>query len=257
MNILTALIVDDEPLARAHLRRLLERQEVRVVGEAESAVEALQFAEDLQPMLLFLDIQMPGLTGMQIAGALMQLENPPLLVFVTGYSEHAVAAYEQNAMDYLVKPVSPERLTKTLERARERLASTQIRAKEQENILRQANDAPLLRRLPVRGDYTVRLIRVEDIECATAREKRVFVRTPEGEHRTYYTLKQLETLLPPDRFLRIHDSCVVNLDRVEELLFLGNHSYAIRLSNGMQLPVGRTRYVELRQRLGLDANKAS
>ncbi len=256
IHILSVAIVDDEPLARAHLRRLLEVQGVQVVGEGENAEEALQLAEDLKPDLLFLDIQMPGLTGMQIAKALVQLEASPLLVFVTGYSEHAVAAFENDAMDYLVKPVSPDRLAKTLQRARERLANNQARSQEKERILRDGNGSPPLRRLPVRGDYTVRLIRVEDILCAVAREKRVFVRTLEGEYRTYYTLKQLETLLPPDQFLRVHDSGLVNLERIEELIFLGNHSYAIRLSSGFQLPVGRTRYAELRQRLGLDPNSA-
>jgi DNA-binding LytR/AlgR family response regulator len=111
---------------------------------------------------------------------------------------------------------------------------------------------PPLQRLPIRTDYAVRLIRVEELLCAVAREKRVLVRTKQGEYRTYYTLTQLESLLPSDRFLRIHDSCIVNLDTVEELLFLGNHAYMVRLSNDQQLPVGRRRYAELQRRLGLD-----
>src|SRR5437762_7674024 len=115
---MTALIVDDEPLARVHLRRLLEGQEVEILGEAESATLALQQAEDLQPELLFLDIQMPGLTGMQVASALLHLDVSPLIVFVTGYSEHAVTAFEHDALDYLVKPVAADRLAKTLVRAR-------------------------------------------------------------------------------------------------------------------------------------------
>ena len=121
MKTLTALIVDDEPLARAHLRRLLEAQHLSILGEAENVPEALQLTEDLRPDLLFLDIQMPGLSGMQAASALLHLAHAPLIIFVTGYSEHAVAAFEQDALDYLVKPVSPDRLTITLLRAKERL----------------------------------------------------------------------------------------------------------------------------------------
>jgi DNA-binding LytR/AlgR family response regulator len=249
--VLTVLIVDDEPLARVYLRRLLEGQGVQVVGEAGDAATALQLAEALHPHLILLDIQMPGLTGMQMASALLHLQNPPLVVFVTGYSEHAVVAFEHDALDYLVKPVMSERLAMTLARARERLADRQARQQMRQRILQRASKSPPLRRLPVRTDYAVRLLRVEEILCAHAREKRVFIYDKEGEHRTYYSLKQLEVLLPADRFLRVHDSYLVNLDYVEELLFLGNHAYEIRLSNHQHLPVGRTYYPELKRRLGL------
>jgi DNA-binding LytR/AlgR family response regulator len=248
---MTALIVDDEPMARAHLRRLLEAQRVEIVGEAENAVHALELAEDLRPELIFLDIQMPVLTGMQMASALLHQEPAPLIVFVTGYSEHAVAAFEHEALDYLLKPVAPDRIARTLVRARERLGDAEGRRQTRERVLQRAAEGPL-RRLPVRGDYVVRLIRVEEIICAVAREKRVFVRTKDDECRTYYTLTQLEALLPADQFLRIHDSVLVNLERVEELLFLGNHAYQVRLSDKQCLPVGRTRYAELRRRLGLE-----
>jgi DNA-binding LytR/AlgR family response regulator len=98
---------------------------------------------------------------------------------------------------------------------------------------------------------------VEEIVTAMARDKRVFVRTAEGEHRTYYTLTQLEALLPPDRFLRVHDSCIVNLETVEEVLLLGNHTYALRLSNGEQIPLRRTRYPELQRRLRIKEDESA
>jgi DNA-binding LytR/AlgR family response regulator len=249
--VVSALIVDDEPLARAHLRRLLEAQNVEICAEAENAAQALQLAEDRRPDLLFLDIQMPGLTGMQAASALMHLDAPPLVIFVTGYSEHAVAAFEQDALDYLLKPVAPERLARTLVRARERLADRTALRSVEEQVDTRATESEPLKRLPIREDYVVRLLRVEEILCAVSREKRVWVRTVAGEHRTYYSLSQLESLLPPDTFCRIHDSCLVNLDKVEELVFLGNHSYMVRLSNEELVPVGRTRYAELQRRLGL------
>lgn len=241
-----ALIVDDEPLARAYLRQLLEEQEVIVVAEAESATQALLFNEELQPEILFLDIQMPGLTGLQLAAALRQSSPQVLLVFVTGYSEHALTAFEHAALDYLVKPVATARLAQTLARARERLSQPEQEA-------RPAEELPLtpLKRLPIRQDYSVLLPRVEEIRYALAQEKRVVVQTSEGEYRTYYTLGQLERLLPAELFLRVHDSCIVNLERVEELLYLGNHAYGLRLSGGHQLPVSRTRFSLLQQRLGI------
>jgi two-component system LytT family response regulator len=271
---LTALIVDDEPLARVHLQRLLEQHGIQIVGEAENAALALQLAEDLHPDLLFLDIQMPGLTGMQLASALLYLDRAPMLIFVTGYSEYAVDAFEQDALDYLVKPVAPDRLAKTLVRARERLSNQSERRQTELHVIQRIYEAaPLPRvrpsaqgpalcasrihpraftRLPVRENYTVHLIRVEEIICAIARDKRVFVQIPDGEYRTYYTLAQLETLLPADRFYRLHDSCIVNLHLIERIHFLGNHSYTVQLLNGQQLPVGRTRYAELQIRLGLN-----
>ena len=272
---LTGLIVDDEPLARAHLRRLLTAQEVEIVAEADNVATALEFAEDLRPDIVFLDIQMPGLTGMQMASALLHLDTPPLVVFVTGYSEYALDAFDRNALDYLVKPLSPDRLARTLARARERIANRGIRSERADTLAAGEDEDDLeekalpasyvetqrlegtvpatLRRLPIRENYAVRLVRVEEIVCAVAREKRVYVRTAGGEHRTYYTLTQLETLLPPDRFLRIHDSCLVQIEKVEEILFLGNHTYRVRLSDGELLPVGRSRYPELQRRLGLEA----
>jgi two-component system response regulator LytT len=256
------LIVDDEPLARGYLRRLLEAQGVEVLAELESATEALQRAEDLHPDLVFLDIQMPGMNGMQMATALQELEAPPLLVFVTGYSEYALAAFEHDSIDYLLKPVSADRLARTLTRATVRLADRQQRTPDTEDepsILGSdslaapgASDKTPIARLPIREDFSVRLLRVDDIICAAAREKRVFIITATGEHRTYYTLKQLETILPSERFFRVHDSYMVRIDLVKELHLLGSHSYAIRMEGGLLVPVGRARYRELQSRLGLD-----
>jgi two-component system, LytTR family, response regulator len=248
---LTCLIVDDEPLARAYLRSLLADQGAEVVGEAEDAAEALRMADDLRPDVVLLDIQMPGLTGLQMATALMQSDGAPLIIFVTGFSEHAVAAFERDALDYLLKPVSPERLGMALQRARDRRRDMRALADLRHRIAARSAQLPPLRRLPVRADFAVRLLRLEDIVLAMARDKRVFVRTASGEHRTYYTLKQLESILPPDGFARIHDSFLVNLDAVEEVLLLGDHDYEVRLSDGQRLPVGRTRYAELLRRLGI------
>ena len=108
-------------------------------------------------------------------------------------------------------------------------------------------------RIPVRGDYAIKLLRTEELLCALARERKVYLRTSDGvEHRALHTLVQLEKLLPEGRFFRVHDSYLVALDRVEELLFLGNHDYELRLTGGFRVPVGRSRYLELRRRLGLE-----
>jgi DNA-binding LytR/AlgR family response regulator len=214
-------------------------------------------AEELRPDVLFLDIQMPRLTGMQIADALAQRAETPLLVFITGYSEYALSAFEHAALDYLVKPVTPERLAIVLTRARERLEEKRARERVRRHAEQPQEPPPPLRSLPVRSDYAIRFIPLPEILCAVAREKHVFVRTREEEARVNYTLTQLEMLLPADRFARIHDSALVNLDAVVELLFLGDHTYEVRLRNNQRLRVGRTRYAALLRRMGMNPRTES
>ena len=155
----------------------------------------------------------------------------------------------------MVKPVSSERLELALARARSRLADLALRSLSETAIASQSRATPL-KRIPVRDGYSVHLVRIEDIFCATSRSRRVYLWTEGKEYRTYYTLSQLEEMLPPDVFMRIHDSAIVHLDRVEEIMLLGNHSYMVRLSNSHQIPVGRSRYSELQRRLGMDSSIA-
>lgn len=253
----TALVVDDEPLARAHLIKLLSAQGVNVIGEAGDSTDALRLAEDLHPDLLFLDIQMPGLTGMHLAGALQFSSANSHIIFVTGFSEHALQAFEHGALDYLVKPVSAERLAKTLARVRALLSAPAPRITATESVMQDVAASEPIQRLPIRTDYAVRLVRVEDIRWAQSRQKRVVIVTADGEFPTYYTLTQLESLLPADQFQRIHDSCIVRLNLVEEILFLGNHTYGVLLTGGQELPVGRSRYAALQQKFGVSGLPSS
>jgi len=238
------VIADDERLARIWLRNALETQGAEVVGEGQSGVDAIQLCAELQPDALFTDIRMPDLSGMEAVAAISQLPKAPRLVFVTGYAEHAAEAFEKAVFDYLLKPVSPARLALTLSRLRQAMAETAPAAPAE------VTGGPL-QRLPIRTDYAVRLLRVEQIECAVAREKRVFVRTKEEEFKTTYTLTQLEGLLPADKFFRVHASVIVQLERVEQINFLGNHSYSARLASGINVPIGRNQYPGLQERLGV------
>jgi DNA-binding LytR/AlgR family response regulator len=230
---------------------LVDALGVDVIGDAPNALIAIQHVEDHHPDVVFLDVQMPEISGLQLAGTLIKLEQPPLIVFVTGYSEHALAAFDHEALDYLVKPVASERLAKTLAKVRMRLTDKSARHAAEVQIEEKSREAPM-RRLPVRGQYSVRLVRIEDIFCATARNKKVYIHTEDAEYSTYYTLTQLEDLLSSEVFCRVHESAIVNLDRIEEIHFLGNHSYRVSLTNRMQIPIGRSRYAELQKRLGLE-----
>ncbi len=245
---MTALIIDDEPPARSLLRRMLESQRVEVVGEGGSGVEALNLSESLKPDLVFLDIQMPDLTGLQAAAALIHMDPSPRIVFVTGFSQHAPKAFEYAAFDYLLKPVEPDRLALTLTRASKSLSQ----AKNALPAEVKPGDLAPAKRLPVRTDYAIKLLRVEEIDFALAREKKVYLRAGGVDLKTYYTLVQLEGLLPANEFARTHASAIVRLSRIEELNFLGNHTYSVTLTDESVLPVGRTYYPELLKRLGLE-----
>lgn len=245
---LTAILIDDEPLALVHLKRLLENQGVQILATSESAHRALELVLQNQPDLLFLDIQMPETTGIQLAAALQGIPQPPLLVFATGHSEYALPAFEYHALDYLLKPISPDRLIKTLTQAyarrQERLANTTPTEK--------SVAPPVPRYLPVRTDYALRFLAFDEIVYCQSKDKKVLLHTTQREElRTTQSLLSLEELLPEDAFLRTHDSYLVALSQIQELLFLGNHEYQLQLREGTRIPIGRTRYAEVRRRLGL------
>lgn len=246
-RIVKALIVDDEPLARELLRGMLEREGVQVIGEAVEAADGLAMAEDLAPDVVFLDIRMPGISGVEATSMFTQLEPPPLVILVTGYSEHAVEAFGRSALDYVLKPVSPERIGLALAKARKQLALHR-KARRGEALRRVGKLAPA-QRLPIRVKGAIKLVPIERILYAVTSGKCVLVRTKEAEFRTSYTLTQLEGILPAT-FMRVHASCVANLGAIEEILLLGEHTYGIRLVSGEELPLGRQQYPKLQERLG-------
>ena len=237
-----ALVVDDEPLARAHLAFLLREAGVGAVDEAQDGPQCLSRCRqrDRRPDWVFLDVRMPGLDGMAVADALRAggADPPPALVFVTGYEDFAVQAFERAAVDYLLKPVARARLAATLERLAGRPAPP-------------APALPALQRLPVRTDYAVRLLEVGQIVAAAARERRVEIITEDVVYPTYYTLAELERRLPPAQFLRVHDGWIVNLARVVEVHNLGGQTYETTLRGTAQrAPVSRRRLRGLQEALG-------
>lgn len=242
-----AIVVDDEPLARELLTRLLGESKVQVVGESGEITEALKLAQELTPDVVFLDIQMPGLDGIQGAHLFSHVDPAPQIIFVTGYSQYAVDAFRESATDYLLKPVSQERLALALAKCRKQWVLRKRAAKSEQT--KRAAQAPPIKRLAVRQRGAIRLIPVEKILCAMAQNKQVSIQTRDGQFLTSHTLAHLETFLPPV-FIRTHASCIVNLAAIQEILVLGNHSYAILLANGEEVPLSRHHYRELQERLG-------
>lgn len=248
---MTALIVDDESLARVLLRGMLEREGVSVIGEAEDAAGGLAKAEELSPDVVFMDVRMPGVSGVEATTMFNELEPAPLVILVTGYSDFAVEAFGRSALDYVLKPVSPERISMALSKARKQLA-LQRKARRSEASKRVTKLLPT-QRLPIRIKGAIKLVAVERILYAATAGKGVQVRARDAEYKTTYTLTQLEELLPTN-FMRVHASCIVNLGVVDEILLYGEHSYGIKIFGGEELPLGRHQYQKLHERLGLSAS---
>ncbi len=245
------LIVDDEPLARERIRTLLrEEADVEIVGECGDGPAAVEAVRRLQPDLLLLDVQMPGMDGFGVLRALEPTRCPEV-IFVTAYDRHAVKAFEVHAVDYLLKPFKPARIREALRRARERLAQRRggTTSENLAALLAALQPArPYLSRIAVKsGDRTI-FVKASEIEYAEAAGNYVVLHTGRENHVIRETLGALEYQLDPRRFVRINRSTLVNIEQIRELqpAFKGEHVVVLR--NGKSLPL--TRGVrELQERL--------
>jgi DNA-binding LytR/AlgR family response regulator len=244
------LIVDDEKPAREELRWLLEQcPGVEVTAQAASAEQARELLEQdtaAKPELVFLDINMPGVDGMRLAELLREkpADERPLVIFVTAYDDHAVDAFEVDAVDYLLKPVRLERLQKALERARGRLES----APASESAANGQPNGRSLERISVEDRGVYRVIPVDDILFFEAEDGIVVAATGEERFITDFSLKFLEDNLSPDTFFRCHRSHIVRLDAIESIAPWGAGTYRLILSrdDDLGVPLSRSRAAELK-----------
>jgi len=232
-----AVVVDDEIHAREELAALLrETGAVEVVALCADAVEAIPVIRREQPEVLFLDVQMPAVSGFELL-ALIDPDDLPPVVFVTAHDAFAVKAFEANAVDYLLKPVEPERLARTVERLRLGQAR-----------LPPAALAPAIRRIPCQGARSIKLVDLAEVESVRSSEAGVYVVTAAGEHFTDLTLRVLEERAG---FLRVHKQHLVNVDRVVEILLGDEEGSSVRTRSGHTVPVSRRFLPLLKQRLGV------
>ena len=238
----TALLVDDEPLAREGLRILLARDpEVSAIREAKDGREAVEAIRTGRPDLVFLDVQMPEMDGFAVAQE-VGAGQMPAVVFVTAHDKYAIQAFEINAIDYLLKPVTEERFAKALARAKDRLQSRPAdEASRQILSLLETIASPtrFLKRLAVRSAGKTVFVDVEDIDWIEAAENYVQLHAGRAEHLLHVTMNTLEKSLDPELFLRIHRSVIVNVRRVKELHPVMHGEYVVTLSNGVRLQSGR------------------
>lgn len=236
-----ALLVDDEALARDRLRRLLaEAADIEIVGEASDGAEAMERIDELKPSVVFLDIQMPGCTGLEVAAALS--DPRPQIVFCTAYDRYAIDAFELHAVDYLLKPINRARLAQALARVRAGTVAPPLDA-----ALRAA--APVKRFLARKGNR-FRVVAATDV-LAFVSENGLTKLLATGDH--YWlspTLSELEARLDAAQFCRISRAAIVNLDAVHELTpATGGHG-ELTLRDGTRLEVSRRRFRDLTERLG-------
>lgn len=249
-QILTALIVDDEALARDELAYLLKDfPEVEVAATAANGLEAIDLIEDIEPDLVFLDVQMPGLDGLGVIRRLREKDTPlPYFILATAFDNYAVEAFQVEAFDYLLKPVEKERLAATLERARRAIASRPARLEATEPDLPRPPGGYKTKVL-VRRDNRNWIVDANEIIYATIDDGLITVVTPtlEGES-TYKTIEELQSSLDPEQFWRVHRSWLVNINRIREVIPWFKSSFQLRMDDkkGTEVPVSRVQTKRLR-----------
>ena len=250
---LRTLIVDDEPLARERLRRMLGRErDVEVVAECRNAREAARSIRRLQPDLVLLDVQMPGADGFEVLTS-MAPARPPALVFVTAYDEYAVRAFAVRALDYLLKPVTRSRLHEAVERARARAASRgaqELHSRIGELLDQIGAQGGRPDRLVLKEGERIGLLPTEVVDWVAAEGNYVRIHHEGQSHLLRETMRGLEAKLDPRRFVRLHRETLVNLERVKEIQPLFKGQYGVVLHDGTRLTLSRRYRRRLERRLG-------
>lgn len=245
MNKIRILIVDDEPLARGVLKEMLSgRDDIEIAAECANGFEAVKAAGELAPDLLLLDVQMPKLDGFEV----LELIGPDIaVVFVTAYDTYAMRAFDFHAVDYLLKPFTRERLDTALDRARQRIGQRGIAGEELSAAAR--GPQHYLERIVTRDGAKVHIIPVEKLDYVEAQEDYIALRSDGKTVLKQQTISSIEAALDPARFVRIHRSFVVNLERVARVEPYGKNSKVAVLTTGDKLAVSRAGYGRLEELL--------
>ena len=276
---LRAVLVDDEQLARDELGYLLGQMGgIEVIGQAGNGVEALTAIDRLQPDVVFLDVQMPGLTGFEVARRMVEAENPSHIIFVTAFDQHAIEAFEVNAVDYLLKPVDQARLELAVQRARRRvdaarfddkrgepgataaaqpgldaqLAGAGLNAQLERIVQLVAERQGRREQLAIKVGERFLLVQADEIIYASLSEESIAVAT--GQHvgtSNYRTLDELQARLDPDVFWRVHRSHLVNINKIKEIVPWFSRNYLLRMKDekATEIPVSRMQTRRLREYL--------
>lgn len=243
------IIIDDEPLARSLLEELLEEENnIEIMASCNDGFEGLKAIQEHQPDLIFLDIQMPKITGFEL---LELIENPPIVIFTTAYDEYALKAFEVNALDYLLKPFDRERLHKALEKARKLPAPAEVSDETENNNGRILQLPEQAQRIVVKDGNNIKIIPLVDVLYIEAADDYAKIMTPEKYYLKHQRMMHFEQQLPAQQFVRIHRSYIVNLQHIQKVELYEKEQYCVRLRNQAKLPVSRNGYIKLKAVLGI------
>ena len=238
-----AIIAEDEQIARQAIAEMANARGLDVVAECRDGAEAIHCLQTHRAEILFLDVQMPGIDGFGVLQGTPP-DKLPAVIFTTAYDRYAVQAFELNAVDYLLKPFDEERFGKAVNRAILRLANRTSDAALISRLAEQIQHArslqPGVERLVVRSKRKVDLVRIDEIDWIEAHHNYLRIHVGKEVHMLRQTIGEIETRLRPDRFLRIHRSLIVNVDRVRSLQACGYGEYLVVLENGKNLPLSRS-----------------
>jgi two-component system LytT family response regulator len=253
IQVYKTIVIDDEPAARRLMKNLLQEHSdvVQVIDEAGTGAEAIQKIESLKPDLVFLDIQMPDLTGFEV---IEKLAYKPNIIFTTAYEQYAIRAFETFSIDYLLKPIKEERLEQSIQKLKQfGKSESSINISGLQQIIEQFKTPHKATALPIKTGDRIILLRYENIAYLEAQDKYVFVYTQDGQkHLTDQSLTNLSEKLPP-QFHRIHKSYIINKDRVREMHRHFNSRYLFIMEDkaGTRLTSGRTYHDGIREEFGL------
>ena len=253
---LRAVVVDDEPLAREEICYLLDEMGcVVVVAQAGNGPDAVEAVNEHEPDLVFLDVQMPGLTGFEVAKRLVAAGPPVAIVFVTAYDQHAIEAFEVNAVDYLLKPVDSGRLEMAVQRVRQRRSSVRPLTDQLERIVQLVEERQGRReQVAVKVGERYLLVQADDIIFASMVDESINIVTSQiSGSGNFRTLDELQARLDPARFWRVHRSHLVNINKVKEIVPWFSRNYILRMKDAKatEIPVSRSQTRRLRDYLKL------
>jgi len=240
------LIVDDEKLVRDYLKRLIgERSDINIVGEATDGAEAISKVQELVPDIMLLDIQMPELDGF---GVLDFLDNPPPTIFVTAYDEYAIQAFEVNAVDYILKPVTKKRLFDAIDKAKIYIQRKELWESKATSILNHVR-TQTVSKIPLNTREGFKLLSVEEIFWVKADGDYASIHTENNDFFYNKNIKHLESRLPSDLFLRVHRSYIVNLREIKELISNVGSRYKLKMIDDTEIPVSRRKARKVKNKL--------
>lgn len=240
------LIIDDEKLAREIIKTYLRKHDnFEIAGECTNGFDALKQINDIKPDLIFLDIQMPKLTGFEM---LEVLENPPVIIFTTAYDQYALKAFEVNATDYLLKPFPEDRFNEALQKAIKLLGDKNLVSKKIENLSKSLETkGETLERVVVKNGQKISIIPVNDIKYIEAQDDYTMIYTDKGNYLKQKTMKFFDENLDQKDFIRIHRSYFVKVTQIKQIELFEKESYCVILHDGKKLPVSKSGYQKLKE----------